>query len=403
MSKMRPTPLRFVRSLARMLGLAGRCRAGLPEALKASPWLTRVWQGLAPQTTWDCHAHLAGLGDAADSGIQVASRLSSPLHPMLYAQYLSYINAACLEDFLGPTDENYVQRLLGQMADMPSGVKLVLLAFDHFHDDSGQPQPEASTFYVPDAYACKLARTYPQFFEWAASIHPYRPDAVDRLEAAAKEGARAVKWLPAAQNIDPADVRCAAFYAALARLDLPLVIHCGKEQAVHNDKLHYGNPLLLRSALEIGARVVVAHCASSGDDADLDHGGRIRKSSFHLFSRLMEEAAWKGRLFGDISAVTLRNRKPEIIKTLLQRKDWHERLLNGSDYPLPGILPIVSLDALTRAGLLPREAVPDLKILREYNPLYFDLAVKRHLNWQGAYFSPQIFATRSFFTNRRGD
>ncbi|MDR0672394.1 MAG: amidohydrolase [Zoogloeaceae bacterium] len=384
--------------IARTLGLAGHCREGLPEPLKASPWLSRVWQGLEPQATWDCHAHLAGLGDSADSGIQVSSRLSNPLRPVLYAQYLSYINAACLEDFDGPVDENYVRRLLGQMADMPSGVKLMLLAFDHFHDDAGQPQPEASTFCIPDAYARRLANAYPHCFEWAASIHPYRPDALDRLEEAAATGARAIKWLPAAQNIDPADKRSAAFYAALARLDLPLIIHCGKEQAVHNDKLHYGNPLLLRPALEAGARLVVAHCASSGDDADLDSGGRRRKSSFHLFARLMEEPAWHGRLFGDISAITLRNRKPEIIKTLLQRKDWHKRLLNGSDYPLPGILPIVSPSALARAGLLPREAIPDLRALREYNPLYFDLALKRNLDWQGHRFSPQVFATRAFFT-----
>ncbi|MDR1351336.1 MAG: amidohydrolase, partial [Zoogloeaceae bacterium] len=393
---MRPALLYLVRRLARICGLAGHCRAGLPEPLKASPWLARVWQDLNPRDVWDCHAHLAGLGDSADSGIQVASRLSSPRHPVLYAQYLSYINAACLEGFSGPVDENYAQRLLGQMADMPVGVKLLLLAFDHFHDDSGQPQPEASTFHVPDAYARKLAAAHPQFFEWAASIHPYRPDALDRLEAAAAEGARAVKWLPAAQNIDPASPRCVAFYAALARLDLPLIIHCGKEQAVHNDKLHYGNPLLLRPALETGARMVVAHCASSGDDADLDHGGQ-RKPSFELFVRLMDDPTWEGRLFGDISAITLRNRKPEILKTLLQRKDWRARLLNGSDYPLPGILPIVSPDALARAGLLPGEAVSDLKILREYNPLYFDLALKRHLNWQGNHFSPQVFATRSFF------
>jgi mannonate dehydratase len=397
-----PALLWLARRVARIFGLAGPCRAGLPESLRASPWLTRVWQGLAPQEVWDCHAHLAGLGDSADSGIQVSRRLASPWHPVLHAQYLSYINAACLEDFSGPVDENYVQRLLGQMADMPVGVKLLLLAFDHCHDDSGRPQPEASVFYVPDAYARKLAAAHPQYFEWAASIHPYRPDALDRLAAAAENGARAVKWLPAAQNIDPASPRCAAFYAALARLDLPLVIHCGREEAVHNDELqHYGNPLLLRPALEAGARLVAAHCASSGDDADLDYGGRMRRPSFDLFARLMDDPAWQGRLFGDISAITLKNRKPEIIRVLLQRKDWHARLLNGSDYPLPGILPIVSPAALARAGLLPKEAVPDLKILREYNPLYFDLALKRNLNWRGEYFfPPQIFATRSFFARR---
>jgi hypothetical protein len=26
----------------------------------------------------------------------------------------------------------------------------------------------------------------------------------------------------------------------------------------------------------------------------------------------------------------------EVVATLLARRDWHARLLNGSDYPLPG-------------------------------------------------------------------
>lgn len=93
----------------------------------------------------------------------------------------------------------------------------------------------------------------------------------------------------------------------------------------------------------------------------------------------------------------LRNRKPEVIRTLLVRDDWHGRLLNGSDYPLPGILPLVSPAALAADGLLPKEAVADLKILREHNPLYFDLALKRNLRWRGKSFPARVFETRTFF------
>jgi mannonate dehydratase len=28
---------------------------------------------------------------------------------------------------------------------------------------------------------------------------------------------------------------------------------------------------------------------------------------------------------------------------LLERQEWHTRFLNGSDYPLPGVIPILSL------------------------------------------------------------
>jgi mannonate dehydratase len=284
-----------------------------------------------------------------------------------------------------------------QVAEMPAGVKLMLFAFDWFHDDQGAPSAERSTFFVSNDYARRVAAAHVDAFEWVASIHPYRADALDQLEAAAAQGARAVKWLPAAQNIDPASARCDAFYAALARLDLPLISHCGEEKAAQSSSLeHLGNPLRLRRAMAAGVRVVVAHCATVGEDEDLDQPGR-RRPSFELFARLMGQAEWKDHLYGDISAILLRNRRPDVIKTLLTHEDWHGRLLNGSDYPLPGILPLMSPQTLAKAGLLPADAVADLELLREHNPVYFDLALKRALSWRDKTFPPQVFETRDFF------
>ena len=86
-----------------------------------------------------------------------------------------------------------------------------------------------------------------------------------------------------------------------------------------------------------------------------------------------------------------------VIRTLLERADLHDRLLHGSDYPLPGILPLISSSTLARAGLLPRGAVTDLDALREHNPLLFDFVQKRLLSWQGHAFSPAVFDTRRIF------
>lgn len=397
---------RFIGAAGLLAALAG-CRVRKPflinpchdpalDALAESPWLARAWLGLAPAQVWDCHVHLAGIGDSGN-GLVVGRRLMSLLHPVLYSQRLFYLNAGCVSEMPGTVDENYVRRLALLVRNMPAGVKALVFAFDWYHGDGGLPVPDRSTFYVPDDYARRVAAAQPDVFEWVASIHPYRPDAVDRLEAAAAQNAKAVKWLPAAQNIDPGSKRCDAFFAALARLRLPLISHCGMEKAAQGVSMeHFGNPLRLRRALEAGVRVVVAHCASAGKDEDLDKPG-TEQTSFALFTRLMEEPDWKEHLFGDISAIVLRNRRPEIIRTLLARDDWHGRLLNGSDYPLPGILPLISPAALASNGLLPKEAVADLDMLREHNPLYFDLALKRNLRWQGKSFPAGVFATRTFF------
>ena len=179
-----------------------------------------------------------------------------------------------------------------------------------------------------------LAARHPQRFVWAASIHPYDPAALDRLDAAAARGARAVKWLPTAQGIDPASARCDRFYARLADLRLPLITHAGDERAVRGFDEALGNPLRLRRPLDAGVRVVVAHCASLGTGRDLDRGGDEMLSNFELFARLMDDPRYARNIAGDISAVTQGNRV-DVLATLLARRDWHARLLNGSDYPLP--------------------------------------------------------------------
>src|SRR6185369_2261512 len=189
--------------------------------------------------------------------------------------------------------------------------------------------------------------------------------------------------------------RCDAFYRNLAASGVPLIVHCGEEQAVKGgDAQAWGNPLRLRRALDAGVKVVVAHCASLGDDTD--DNGRSRPS-FDLFLKLCAEPRAQGLLYGDISAITQRNRKPAPIRTLLEREDLHARLLHGSDYPLPGILPLTSPATLARAGLLPAGAVGDLEIVRQHNPLLFDFSLKRLLAWQGHSFAPAVFHTRRVF------
>lgn len=374
------------------------CRAAIPLRLLDSPWLKQVWAGLDPAEVWDCHVHLAGIGDGG-SGIVVGPQLSSALHPLHYAQRLFYMNAGCAHEAPGKVDTAYIARLLNLCEAMPAGFKVMLFAFENFHDGQGAVHPEYSAFYVPNAWAASMAGEFPERFEWVASIHPYRKAAVDDLNAAISQGARAVKWLPAAMGMDPASTRCDAFYRVLAASGTPLIVHCGEEKAVKGgDSQAYGNPLRLRRALDAGVRVVVAHCASLGEDIDLDKGEHgPKRSSFELFLRLNGEERAEGRLYGDISAITQRNRKPAIIRQLLEREYLHERLLHGSDYPLPGVLPLTSLPALVRAGLLQADAVHDLEILREHNPLLFDLSLKRLLNWQGHSFSPAVFQTRRLF------
>lgn len=380
-------------------GLFNPCLASLPPELADHALVRGAWEGIRADKVWDCHTHIAGVGDGG-SGIVVHPHMDRLYHPLQYAQKVAYMNAGCAHDADGNVDTVYVERMRNLLEGMPAGYKLMLLAFDWFYDENGKADPGRSTFHVPNAYTQKIAQTWPDRFEWMASVHPYREDAVAALEAAAKSGARGVKWLPAAQGMDPASKRCLPFYDALARLKLPLLVHCGEEKAVHGGNTqHYGNPLHMRIALERGVRVIVAHCASLGDDIDIDRGAAgPRVPSFALFARLMDDAQYRGQVFGDISAVTQVNRGGDVLRTLLEKQEWHDRLLHGSDYPLPGVMPLYSTDLMISLGLLPAAHRETLVAIRRHNPLLYDFVLKRHLASGGRRFSADVFETAKFFS-----
>lgn len=388
-------------SLWPQAGVLNPCRAGLPPELADHALMRQVWAGLDAAKVWDVHAHLIGVGDR-DSGAWANPNMDSLWNPLQYVQKLFYMNAGCVHDAPGLVDASFVARLENLMDGFPPGARILLFAFDWTHDEQGRPRRDASAFHVPNDYAARIAAAHPERMQWAASIHPYRLDALAALERAVADGARALKWLPAAMGIDPSAARCDAFYRLLARYDLPLITHAGHEAAVAGSaRQDYGNPLKLRRALDHGVRVVVAHCASQGDD--LDAAGR-RRSSFELFAGMLEDslsgpARRYANLYADISAVTQFNRAA-VLETLLARPHWHTRLLNGSDYPLPGILPLISLDKLIKLELLDAQAKPFLTGLREHNPLLFDFALKRLLRRNGVGFADSVFETRDFFTRK---
>lgn len=381
-------------------GLFNACHAALPPQLAKHPLIAETWSGIDASQVLDTHCHLFGNGDSGQ-GVWINPAVSWVAAPAQFVQRLFYLNAGCVHDHLGRVDASVVDRLRNQVEALPRGVKLLLLAFDWARDERGAPLPEASTFHVPDDYAAAVAKSYPNAFEWAASIHPYDPQAADRLDRAVASGARAVKWLPPAQLIDPASSRCDAFYRRLASSRLPLISHAGEERAVRGHDETLGNPLKLRRALDHGVRVVVAHCASLGLARDLDRGasGPIA-SAFSLFARMMDEPAHAERLMGDLSAITLGNRGEEVVATLIARTDWHARLVNGSDYPLPGVLPLVALDRFVARGMLAAAAVPVLRGIRDHNAILFDFVLKRALHARGreaARFPAAVFESRRHF------
>lgn len=287
---------------------------------------------------------------------------------------LVYMSAGGVDD-LRSADQHYIRRLC-RLARAKAG-RHVLLAFDKHYRLDGSVDDERTEFYTPNGYIFDLCRRYSDIFIPSCSVHPYRSDWREELHTWYARGVRLVKWLPNAMGIDPSHERCVPFYQELARLRMVLLCHCGHEKAVEAEAAQFlGNPLLLRSALEHGATVIIAHCASLGSNRDLDHPNQPLVDNFQLCIRLLDEPRWRDQLFADISATVLFTRA-RVLRTLLNRTDLHCRLINGSDYPLPAIDILVRTSKLVDMRLLRRRYVEPLNEIYDFNPLLFDTVLKR--------------------------
>ncbi len=389
------------RRVARAAGPSGP----LSEGAKAL--IARAWEGLDPRRVLDVHVHVLGTGDGG-SGCFVSPRMTSLTSPIEYLKFSLYEQASGVTDS-DQCDVQYLDRLVGLMKTQTPHGRALLFAFDKFHDADGKPVKENTEFFTPNAYVLKLAALHPDIFVACASVHPYRPDAVEALTAAVEAGAVAVKWLPNAMNIDPSSSKCDAFYAAMKALQVPLITHAGEEKAVHaEERQRLGNPLHLRRPLEHGVKVVVAHCASLGQNPDLDapEAGRPWVDNFELFSRLMAEPKWRGLLFGEISAMTIVNRIGRPLERVLRDGALQQRLLNGSDYPLPALNVLMQTRAVEQLGLITAEERSWLNEVDQHDPLLFDFVMKRTLrlreNGVAHRLADTVFTTRADVFARLG-
>ena len=382
-------------SAAGATACSGLLRPGDAYGAKTTPedLIARAMAGIDPDAYLDVHNHVVGMGHGG-TGVTVHPHMTAGLaHPLNWIRFRAYIKASGITD-MDNVDANYMAVLKARVEAMPTRGTSLLMAFDQVHDESGEPHPEHTVFSVPNDHMFNAVKLSERFAP-CASVHPYRSDAVEALHAVADRGAVAIKWLPNAMHIDPASPLCTASYRVMAERGLTLISHGGEESAVPSpDTQELGNPLRLRAALDAGVTVVVAHSASHGHSLDLDDPNRPRARAFDLFMRMMDDPQYNGRLYGEISAVLLFNRVSHAGPGLMARTDLHHRLVNGSDYPIPGINPLINLTQLWSLGLIRWEDKRGLSSLFRENPLLGDFVLKRVLcgaDGEPTGFPPSVF------------
>ena len=272
----------------------------------------------------DIHLHIGGKGNS--SPCKMSKRfLSSPAY-----LYMVVRSGIPLHKLLEDHDRVLRTTLIDRLNNA-SGIDFgVFLAFDAVYKENGEVDEENSHMITPNEYVMDIARNNQKVL-FGASVNPNRGEGngTEEIDKCIEGGAVLIKWIPNSQIIDPSNEKYRWFYKKIADEDIPLLCHTGPEHAVPVIKKEYqklGDPRKLKLALNTGVKVIAAHCASSffpWEDSYLNE-----------LSQMLEEADRRGwRLYADISAMCTLFRV-SIIDDIL-RKIPHDRMVFGSDYPIP--------------------------------------------------------------------
>jgi predicted TIM-barrel fold metal-dependent hydrolase len=310
----------------------------------------------------DCHVHLICLSEPS-GGYMRFGWVRNFMKPF-FARRLGIQSAKTPED----RDLLYAA-VTASMVKESELDRAVVLAFDEVFQKNGERDERRSFYYVPNEYCKTVCDRHPAEFLFGASVHPYRRDALDRLEKVRKEGAVLVKLLPNSHGFDPGDKDLIPYYRKLKDLNLPLLAHAGFEHTIPISDQSFGNPERLRLPLEEGVTVIVAHAGSAG---------RLHfKETFGTFLKLQKEYP---NCFGDTSALC-NFWRAKYLKQLLDSKMLEQKyevemerpfdkLIHGSDFPIP-ITPGSFGNKHAKAARLQGPAAP--------NPLALDVALKREV------------------------
>jgi uncharacterized protein len=271
----------------------------------------------------DIHTHLAGLGHGGTNCFIDEKKFHSVLYKLM--RWKLGVYDAHKENRL---DQAYLERLERDVTTAAQNGALsaaVIFAHERIYSENGEVQARGQELYVPNEYAFACAER-PEIrgrFMPAASVHPYRRDSLEETAKWIERGAVALKWLPNSQGMDPRDKRCIPIFDLLVKKNIPLIAHTGGEHTVTVIRPELGDPEILRPALERGVRVIMAHCGTKSGIFDED-----------WMPKFCELARKYPNCYGDTSAMTTPGRTRWMPK-LLREEGVVEKLVHGSDYPVP--------------------------------------------------------------------
>jgi predicted TIM-barrel fold metal-dependent hydrolase len=311
-----------------------------------------------PLPTIDVHMHLAGTG-CCNSGCWV-----SPDFRQRYTfKLLKLIHRISNRQMESTIDKDWAANIARLVRE--SGIDYgVVLGFDGVYSrKDGSFSDEHSQMVIPAEWVFSVCREHGNLLP-APSINPYRKGALKILDYCIRNGAVCIKWLPAAQDINPDDAQIDEFYRMCPAANLPVLVHMGGEKTFKTVTAAFNNVERLKRPLELGVKVICAHTATR----------IIGTSEADQIPKLKGLLREYPHLWVDNSGMCNPSRFAHV-PVLAKDEEITSRTLYGSDWPVPS----------NAAYFLPQLGLRKvISLERMRSPLDRDVAIKREFGYPDA-------------------
>ena len=219
--------------------------------------------------------------------------------------------------------------------------KSVVFGVDAKFDESGNLVHKDKTVCASNEDVFAFYEQNPNEVVPFFSVNPNRKDALNLIEKYHKMGFKGGKLLHSYWETDLNNKRYEPYFRLLSELGLPLVIHVGDESSLASNKA-LESIEQLKSPLNLGCRIVCAHMGASSDSVLSMFSRDPEKLGANHLTLLGWLREFDG-LYADVSALLCIN-KARILPHLKTQTQIHDKILFGTDFPVPFSVILSSYD-----------------------------------------------------------
>lgn len=239
----------------------------------------------------------------------------------------------------------YVDAMARSVAQSAYIEKSCLFGVDARFDEQGREINRDRTVCAMNEDVLAVTARYPDQFIPFLSVNPRRPNALELIDELVERGCRGAKFLQNYWGIDLNSERLLPYYEKLREHKLPLIVHIGSEYTIDSypscERID-----MLDLPLGAGVTVIAAHMGLGRFFHRLFPWRNLSRQPLHFdedYFRLLEMLTQYQNLYADISAILVPFRA-RALRHLSEQRQVHEKILFGTDYPVPFTVRFNSLD-----------------------------------------------------------